>query len=205
MENAADALKIAFAVLIFVIAITMTFMLISQAKSTADAVLFMGDKTNYYAYYPGVTEEGRKVSIDTVISTVYKYYKESFWVTIKDKTGKLIAEFNLENDNGTPWVGSIENINKSIGWFINEIPTDGEINGQPVIIGGTDASGNRGQKVSGNYSIANQSLLGHMNSTFIETFDEITYSGKYMVDEKNGEKITITPGYTRIHIIYTEQ
>lgn len=200
MENAADALKIAFAVLIFVIAITMTFMSISQAKATADAVISMTDKTNYYDYYEGTEET--IVGIDTLISTLYRYHKESFWITIKEGTN-IIADFNLENDNGTPWSGNQENIEKTIDWFINGLPAGSQINGQDIII---SPSYNRGEKnTSGQYNIAKKSLnsIDLSSKKIYETFDEFNYSGQYLTDETTNEKIVIKPGYKRIHIIYT--
>lgn len=48
MENAADALKMAFAIFVFVIALSIVFSLIGHVKETADAVLFYTDKTNFY-------------------------------------------------------------------------------------------------------------------------------------------------------------
>lgn len=199
MENASDALKIAFAIFIFVIAITLTFMTISQAKTTADVVLFMSDKTNYYDYFAGSLTEGREVGIDTVISTIYKYRKESFWVTVERADHTIIAEFNLENDLGTPWSGGTENIDKSIDWAINGVPVgDNEINGYEVITGV-----NRGLKVAGKYSVANEEIINFAGATFIETFDEITFTGQYA--QADGEKLTIEPGYSKIHIIYTVQ
>ena len=44
MENAVQALKTAAAVLIFVIAITVSFTMFSKAKVTADAVIKIQDK-----------------------------------------------------------------------------------------------------------------------------------------------------------------
>lgn len=57
MENATDALKMSFAVFVFIIALSIVFSLISQAKETADAVLFYSDKTSKYyeKYYDWVT------------------------------------------------------------------------------------------------------------------------------------------------------
>lgn len=81
MENAADALKIAFAIFVFVLAITITFSIISQAKSTADVVLYHSDETNFYDHEES-SDENRKVSITEVISTLYRYYKESISVTV---------------------------------------------------------------------------------------------------------------------------
>ena len=85
MEDAADALKIAFAVFVFVIAITLLFALTSQAKSTADYVLYYNDETNFYEYFngsDGLKDGERIVSVSEIISTLYRYYKESISITI---------------------------------------------------------------------------------------------------------------------------
>lgn len=79
MENAADALKIAFAVFVFVIAITLLFLLTSQAKETADYVLYYNDETNFHIPFDGGE---REVSVSEIISTLYRYYKESISITI---------------------------------------------------------------------------------------------------------------------------
>ena len=50
MDNAVDALKIAFAVLVFVMAITVSITAFDQAKATSDEVFYMADKTNFYEY-----------------------------------------------------------------------------------------------------------------------------------------------------------
>ena len=47
MENAADALKMAAAVIIFMIAIASSFSLFGQAKQTADSIIGMRDKQKY--------------------------------------------------------------------------------------------------------------------------------------------------------------
>ena len=104
MENATDALKIAFAVFIFVIAITVTFSLISQAKSTADDMLYYSDKTNYYNYAENA-EHNREVSVTEVIATLYRYYKESLSVTIITPDDNEV-EFDLRNAPLT--IGQIE-------------------------------------------------------------------------------------------------
>lgn len=99
MENAVDALKIAAAVLVFVIALTIAFALLSQAKATSDIMLFASDKTNYYTYSnKAENTEGRIVGADVVISSLYRYYKESVVVRIVEGTN--ITEFNTETDGG---------------------------------------------------------------------------------------------------------
>ena len=81
MENAADALKIAFAVFVFVIAITVLFSMVSQAKSTADTVLFYNDETNFYEHTES-SDVNPTVTVSDVISTLYRYYNESICVTV---------------------------------------------------------------------------------------------------------------------------
>ena len=101
MENAVDALKIAAAVLVFVIALTIAFALLSQAKATSDIMLFASDKTNYYTYSKDADDaEGRIVGADVVISSLYRYYKESVVVRVYNKNNTLIEEFNTETDGG---------------------------------------------------------------------------------------------------------
>ena len=74
MQDAVDALKIAFAVLIFIIALTIAFSSISQAKQASDSILYTIDKTNFYEQLNASSLEdtngGRKVKIDTIISNI---------------------------------------------------------------------------------------------------------------------------------------
>ena len=98
MENAVDALKIAFGMLVFVIALTLAFMVFSQATQTSTKMLFASDKTNYYTYSDEPNEQGRIVGADVVISSLYRYYKESVVVRIVD--GNNTEEFNTETDGG---------------------------------------------------------------------------------------------------------
>lgn len=98
MENAVDALKIAFGVLVFVIALTIAFALLSQAKATSDIMLFASDKTNYYSYSEDANENGRIVGADVVISSLYRYYQES--IVVRVVIGEKTTEFNTETDGG---------------------------------------------------------------------------------------------------------
>lgn len=96
MDNATDALKIAFAVFTFVLAITVTFYFISQAKNTSDTVLYYADDTNFYDYTVSA-ETNRTVDVAEVISTLYRYYKESASVTII--IGNKVNTFDLTTSN----------------------------------------------------------------------------------------------------------
>jgi len=50
MENATDAIKIAFAVLIFVMALSISIMMFSQLNQVSAIVLTNNDITNFYNY-----------------------------------------------------------------------------------------------------------------------------------------------------------
>lgn len=93
MENAIDALKMAFAVLIFLVALAMTFSSISQVKETANIVFHYNDKTEFYDKLQlNDSIEERLVKIDTIISTLYKVSKESIAV-------RIIIDENNPNEN----------------------------------------------------------------------------------------------------------
>ena len=57
MENSVDALKMAFAVFMFIVALSIIFSLLTKTKDTADVILFYSDKTNYYDWEEGSTEK----------------------------------------------------------------------------------------------------------------------------------------------------
>lgn len=98
MENAVDALKIAFAVFIFVLSLSIAFMAFSQAAQTSNKMLFASDPTNYYRYTGKVPENGRIVTADVVISSLYRYYKESIVVNIANDSGIIQETFNTATD-----------------------------------------------------------------------------------------------------------
>ena len=101
-ENLSNALLMAGAMIVFVIAITVTFSLISQTKSTSDIVLYSYDDTQYYEEgYEGITytladenDLNRKVDMKAIIPTVYRYIKEHYGVTIMDNKGNILARFD---------------------------------------------------------------------------------------------------------------
>ena len=81
MENAVEALKMAFAFLAFVLALTVSVIAFSNVKATSDVILYSKDETNYYDYIKdnnvsGRASENRVVGLETIIPTLYKYYLE---------------------------------------------------------------------------------------------------------------------------------
>ena len=87
MENATRALIMAFAVFIFVIALTVAMVSLNSVKRVSDAILYTKDETNYYTYtdVKGKAAQNRIVGLETIIPTLYKYYKENYTVVFKDR------------------------------------------------------------------------------------------------------------------------
>ena len=100
MENGVEALLMAFAVLIFVIALTLSLTTLAQAKSTADTILFYSDRENFQSYVnPDADEQydgGRTVPIDTVIATLSRCIKENYAVIIIDGAAKEEFDYAME-------------------------------------------------------------------------------------------------------------
>lgn len=100
MENATRALIMAFAVFIFVIALTVAMVSLNSVKRVSDAILYTKDETNYYTYtdVKGKAAQNRIVGLETIIPTLYKYYKEKYTVVFKEAkydytTGNFIGDW----------------------------------------------------------------------------------------------------------------
>ena len=50
MENASEALLMAFGILIFILALTVAINSFSQVRAISDVVLYASDSSNYYEY-----------------------------------------------------------------------------------------------------------------------------------------------------------
>lgn len=105
MENAVDALKMAFAVIVFMIALGLTFAAFSQAREVADIMLQLNDKTNYEQYVESHTDKSRTVGIETIIPTVRRYVSDNENYSVEIIDGSNIYTFDLLLDqemNKTP-------------------------------------------------------------------------------------------------------
>ena len=84
MENAAEALKMAAAVLIFVVALSIAINSFGQARQTAQLILDYTDREYDYTYVEenkdsnGDVMTERIVSLESIIPTIYKAYRENF-------------------------------------------------------------------------------------------------------------------------------
>lgn len=165
MENAVEALKTAAAILVFVIAITVSFTMFSKAKTTADSIITMQDKQEYLEAdelvgkqyesstksITGMNANGdRIVNLEDIVSAIYRYNLEKYGVTIIEKTGdtgKVLARF----DSNT------ESIMRQ--WY--------------NIQGKTDEEGNVLSKADVQNNIRDQ-IRKNLTTTYIRKFENIT-------------------------------
>lgn len=116
MENAVDALKIAFAVFVFVMALSIAMYMFTQAKVTSDIVLQASDVTEFMEYteMPPIEEGGsminedRIVGMETIIPTLYKYYKENYTVIFRNSDGTPM-DLYVSQTNELLWSKSYTN------------------------------------------------------------------------------------------------
>ncbi len=112
MENAADAIKMAGAVLLFVLALSIIIPLFSQARQTADMILDIRDRETVYIngdlYYKASGNE-RKVGWETILPTITRAYLENY---------KVVFHKNLLNNQ------PIYKISKGNGEYLDKYSLD---------------------------------------------------------------------------------
>ena len=208
MENALDALKMAFAMLVLVIALSTAIYALNVTNSTVKTIVYMNDKTNFFDNFDitAETKTYRIVDVDTIVPTLYRYYKENFSVKIYDGD-KLVQIFDINTEGKVNKASALrpslrnreQNILLSI--YGDKNPTDDSTN--PYLfeapwIGNTNVdtktrvdlyvNGQRGyiNNVLVDYTKNNlQKLIDKKNENtnenskygFVESFVKYTYSG----------------------------
>ncbi len=104
MENAADALKMAGAVLLFVLALSIIILAFGQARESADTIIDYKDRETFYIdseyYYSGDTSE-RIVNLETVIPSVFRAYLENYKIVFEGLQKPLYEiKVTYQNENG---------------------------------------------------------------------------------------------------------
>lgn len=234
MENAVDAIKIAFAVFVFVIALSVTIYMFTQAKTTSDLVLQASDVSEYMEYVEledtqnTATKNGdRIVGLETIIPTLYKYYKENYTVIFRNENGTPM-DLYISQTNENLWSKGYNNKyykNKSDLKKVCSFDVDEETSRREPWTGNNEyykknldmfLSGSEFKAPSGNgmnYNYSDMNINGwrrnhgfideYKNRKFRESLGEYTYS---KVDSNNDGQ---TSGLTEIKakkkrvIIYT--
>ena len=100
MENAIEALKIAFGIIMFVLALTLGISSFSKATSAVEAITTLRDRETEYTYVEQSNDSNRVVGVETVIPTMYKAYKENFRIVFLDKDENPLYLYTYTNPNG---------------------------------------------------------------------------------------------------------
>lgn len=114
MENAAEALKMAGAVLLFVLAISVAIVSFGQAREAADTILDYKDRETVYIdgnLYYKTTGTERTVGLETIIPTIYRAYIENYKIvfeglnepiyTLKLSGNTKIAKYTIDLETKT--------------------------------------------------------------------------------------------------------
>lgn len=131
MENAADALKMAAWVLIFVVALSIIINAFGMARQTTDILISYNDN-EYYTDYVEQGNTERKVGYETIIPAIYRAYKENYKIIFLNNDGTPM--YFYENKNTKDQINYIDLEKQNVGndtakeEFIKYIVTGKEIN-----------------------------------------------------------------------------
>ena len=109
MENAAEAIKMAGAVLLFVLALSIILFSFGQVRENADTILNYRDRETMYIdgdYYYKQTGTERNVNLETIVPSVFRAYLENYKIIfdgldrpiykIKNKDGVMVHKYTLD-------------------------------------------------------------------------------------------------------------
>ena len=103
MENVTDALHMAFGVLAFVVALSVSIVAFGQVRSASQAIIDYNDKETTYTYVDYTSNNAtRKVTAEDIIPTLYRAYKENYLVRFEGAgiTNKLYEISVTKSDRG---------------------------------------------------------------------------------------------------------
>jgi hypothetical protein len=131
MENASEALKMAGAMLIFVMALTITIISFTAARQASDSIVSTyGQLTTFYDYelYQN-TGSYREVNSDEIVANLYSYYQSNntilfYWLKrgTYDRTTKTFSQdaeierlalYETPTSNKVTGTGKLSNLQKS--------------------------------------------------------------------------------------------
>ncbi|MBP3596711.1 MAG: hypothetical protein J6J60_04855 [Clostridia bacterium] len=215
MENVTHALFLAFAMFVLALGLSYGIYLIGSMSSAADTLIQSTDATSNYQTVSYDSSDKTKsytriVGVDTVISTLYRYYKENFSVEIYTNPAnpKLHQIFDLTIENklagnaiqDPEWraYNNLYNTQKSgkqpelcdlfnAPWIVNQEYTkqrvDMYIAGQKAYINGVLVDYEKKGLLD---------LIESGSNTFEEQFIQYTYEGQTISDNFGEDVETIT-------------
>lgn len=209
MDNAVQALFMAFAVIALAIGLSFSLYLIGNMSNVSKKLIQSQDATRDYqsvSYNSNDRTVYRKVGVDTVISTLYKYYKESFSVEIYNKNKDLVQIFDLTIENVL--AGNNQQVSEWNAY--NELYSENNLRDNHVNLFGSPWIGNTeyikqriDMYISGQTAYINGILVDYSGDnslkelikngdTFEEQFIQYAYEGQTISDNLGGDIESIT-------------
>ena len=191
MENVTRALYMAFAMFVFIIALSYSMHMIKSLNTTSKLILYRVDGTNVYESIElkdfdetsvnNDIRRARTVGIDTIIPTLYRYYKESYSVKILDEAGNLMQYFDTTTEGSVMTaMGTVENkrtdTQKALISFYGTADLSGNLFGAPWM-------GNTNKDTKARIDMYISGEAGYINNTWVD------YSKKYdnIVNDSKGK------------------
>lgn len=182
MENAADALKIAGAVFLFVIALSVAIVSFVQAREASDTIMNFRDRETEYIdgnYYYESRGTERTVGLETIIPTIYRSYLEDYKVVFSGLSKPLYTLIrNTSTVDRYAFDGDFDNN------YISSSDTNKEVFVQAILYGTRDLSPG---------SLWNNYYEGKIQLPTVSLYDQLKgktikeYLGVYYADEKLDE------------------
>lgn len=178
MENAADALKMAGSVLLFVIALSVSILAFTQARESADILLSYSDRESLtiegdsrFYYLNDSKNTNRYVGKETIIPAIYRAYKENYKIIFDVKDGYYLFK---KKDSSGVWqkINKIDLAEQSIG---SDADSRQFVNG---ILYGVDPSEKNNFEQKFNIQLNNESLYNYLN---VKKFKESL--GTYYIED----------------------
>ena len=94
MENATEALKMAGAMLLFAIAVSVAIMALSKARDASDSIINYSERSRTFYEIEGQPSE-REVQVDAVITKLYNAYSSQDTVVFYKRVGDSITPVTL--------------------------------------------------------------------------------------------------------------
>ena len=97
MENATEALKIAGALLIFVLALSISINAFGQARIASQTILEASDREYNYTYVENNGGTKRIVGLESILPSIYKAYRENYKIVF---TNFVDGVYKKKNSDG---------------------------------------------------------------------------------------------------------
>lgn len=226
MENVADALKMAGAALIFIIAFTIAMTMFTRAKQTTDSVLSNLQLENFFPKVQALGEnETREVGIETIIPTLYRYCQsdDNIQIRILDENDNELQIFDQEIESLIQSGLNVQNTSENYAYY-NKLKTKyANRNTKTYMFGAPWANQNKQyylERINAyiygtqakhmpdvNYSgegttgARGNYLMKYKDRNFKESYLEYRTSGHVYTDDF-GEEIVVIPASMKIVITY---